>query len=670
MVPVLLLVLLVGRRSAAVGSVRQGAQQRRSPRERAPGRGAQDVRARHRAPRRGQRGAADADALLDARSAMPRRMGRPRRQDAADPAASSRDRTPARRARPRSGWPRSSRSSTPRCCASAPAPTGASATRWVSTAARWFDAVARTLAAPIETPDYPGRKFIVQCADIARAVATLARGERPDARRARVARHRVVERAMTHWRPEQYRRDLGAAGRARQSVERPAGLRLHGLLRAGCRRPMPEYFVAGCAASPTQSVQAARDARRGRDRPSAARAGARLPTTRAPDMPRGRRALERAALARRDAAAARDAATADGLALSAVHRRARPRRTDADELSLRSEPHRHRRHADRRRLSDRPHDRSRGAGARAEDRGLLHRPPGRLHARSGSRAARTPGSAIGHRMLERAVVRMAAIAVIDVASGRIEALAGALSPCTRRNTTGPGRAKTCDKRLPYPIRYRPDALLNPAVYHDAMPASVIKPIMAAAFLSDPDVGARWLAAEQAAMQRPGSPSPDSLRGQLMRSNSARFLDRMFCADQAFAELPRGRGTSRRWRSPSAGTAAAPTRASDCGKRDLLFGRAVDASDESGTVAPLATLVPYGRLLRRAGRRQARRAVPVASPRRRSTSARCSACAAGAGRPALQQRRLGEMHAAASSSTSSPRAGDRAMRGRARSASPA
>ena len=35
---------------------------------------------------------------------------------------------------------------------------------------------------------------------------------------------------------------------------------------------------------------------------------------------------------------------------------------------------------------------------------------------------------------------------------------------------------------------------------------------------------------------------------------------------------------------------------DCGKRDLLFGRAVDASDASGAVAPLATLVPYGRLL--------------------------------------------------------------------------
>src|SRR5260221_8734449 len=56
--------------------------------------------------------------------------------------------------------------------------------------------------------------------------------------------------------------------------------------------------------------------------------------------------------------------------------------------------------------------------------------------------------AIGHRMLERAVVRMAAIAVIDIASGRIEALAGALSPCTLQEYDGPGRAANCDKRLP------------------------------------------------------------------------------------------------------------------------------------------------------------------------------------------------------------------------------
>ena len=49
--------------------------------------------------------------------------------------------------------------------------------------------------------------------------------------------------------------------------------------------------------------------------------------------------------------------------------------------------------------------------------------------------------AIGHRLLERAMVRMAAVAVIDVASGRIEALAGALSPCTRQEYDGPGRAR-------------------------------------------------------------------------------------------------------------------------------------------------------------------------------------------------------------------------------------
>ena len=222
---------------------------------------------------------------------------------------------------------------------------------------------------------------------------------------------------------------------------------------------------------------------------------------------------------------------------------------------------------------------------------------------------------------------MAAIAVIDVATGRIEALAGALSPCTRQEYDGPGRATNCDKRLPYPIRYRPDALLNPAVYHDAMPASMIKPIMAAAFLSDPDVGARWLAAERAAMQRPGSPALDSLRGQLMRSNSARFLDRMFCADQAFQRCRRpwdvqATALAFGW---NAGCADARD---DCGKRDLLFGRAVDASDDSGTVAPLATLVPYGRLLAEplgnelGAPFRLRRATPL-------DAAKVRACAAGA-----------------------------------------
>jgi hypothetical protein len=205
------------------------------------------------------------------------------------------------------------------------------------------------------------------------------------------------------------------------------------------------------------------------------------------------------------------------------------------------------------------------------------------------------GRAVGANMLEKALVRMAAIAVIDVATGRIEALAGALSPCTRQEYDGPGRGKGCDKRLPYPPRYRPDALLNPAVFHDAMPGSVIKPIMAAEFLTDPDVGARWLAAERAAMQKPGTPTADSMRGQLMQSNSARFLDRMFCADQGFARC------ARPWRIQAMASAfgwdgGCATPREDCGKRDVLFGRAVDAGAESGRVTPLATVVPFGRLL--------------------------------------------------------------------------
>ena len=150
--------------------------------------------------------------------------------------------------------------------------------------------------------------------------------------------------------------------------------------------------------------------------------------------------------------------------------------------------------------------------------------------------------AVGDGLLEHALVRMAAVAVIDVETGRIEALAGALSPCTRQEYDGPARSARCDPRLPYATRYRPDALLNPAVFHDAMPGSTIKPIMAAAFLADPSVGPAWLASERADMTRSPTavPSAESLRGQLARSNSARFLDRMFCADLGFAPCARPR----------------------------------------------------------------------------------------------------------------------------------
>jgi hypothetical protein len=203
---------------------------------------------------------------------------------------------------------------------------------------------------------------------------------------------------------------------------------------------------------------------------------------------------------------------------------------------------------------------------------------------------------LGAQLLEGAMVRMAAVAVIDIASGRIEALAGALSPCARQEVDGPGRDAACDTRLPYPVHYRADALLNPAVYHDAMPASTIKPIMATAFLADAGGrGNRLLASEHAAMQKAGTPARDSLRGQLMRSDSARFLDRMFCIEQGFAACARPWEVQAAARAFGWNGGCADDDAS-CGKADLLFGGPLGHDDERGSLAPGATAIAYGRLL--------------------------------------------------------------------------
>jgi hypothetical protein len=209
---------------------------------------------------------------------------------------------------------------------------------------------------------------------------------------------------------------------------------------------------------------------------------------------------------------------------------------------------------------------------------------------------------LGSQLLEGAMVRMAAVAVVDVASGRIEALAGALSRCARQAVDGPGRDADCDPRLPYPVQYRPDALLNPAVFHDAMPASTIKPIMAAAFLSDPEVGERWMAVERAAMPSDVPPARHSLRSQLLRSDSARFLDRMFCLDKDVARCERpwavqSMAAAFGWNAGCGASTLAPDRErADCGKHELLFGRPIDAAFGTVAVRPRPLAVAYGRLM--------------------------------------------------------------------------
>ena len=446
---------------------------------------------------------------------------------------------------------------------------------------RWTAAVTAALHAPVEAPEYPGHRFALQCADVAGAVAMLVRA---DARMldALAWRGTEVPATIARW-------------RADQVVEISARL---------LARPNPWSGIPGCVylggagASPGYFVEASHGVAEricGEPELRGAMASINDGTPRAIigepnfELPLGdprwkvppslHAMLQSLDPLQRPATALHRAYAAGGF----VGSDAASNTTPANRILLDGAP------VDVGFSVDLTID----PDVQAIAQMIAACYTGRQDVCAAAAVVRKEDQAqpIGHLMLEHALVRMAAVAIIDIPSGRIEALAGSLSPCTREEYDGPGRSAQCDKRLPYPVRYRPDALLNPAVFHDAMPGSVIKPIMATAFLSDPDVGARWLASERADWQRTDWPSPDSLRGQLMRSDSARFLDRMFCADTGFAHCRRP------WEVQQAALAfgwnARCTEArEDCGKRDLLFGGEADASADR----PFATLVPYGRLL--------------------------------------------------------------------------
>ena len=424
--------------------------------------------------------------------------------------------------------------------------------------ARWTDAVESALKTPVETPD--GRSFPVRCEDIALAVHSLARS---DARMldALAWRGTETERTLARWRADQV-----VEVSSRQVARANPWAGLPGCVYLHANDASSRYFVAGArgldeslcapatpiAGEPTADL-APGDAR-WRVPPSLA---AMLAPLEPLHRPAG--ALYRATSRAHPSRVALAGGEVDvGYAIEVT--------IDPDVQAL-----------------------AQRTAACYTGRDDVCRAMGIV--RKDDTDAR-----LGRALLERAMVRMAAIAVVDVETGRIEALAGALSPCTRQEHDGPGRAASCDRRLPYPIRYRPDALLNPAVFHDAMPASTIKPIMASAFLSDPVVGQRWLAAEQADAARAPTamPSVSSLRGQLARSDSARFLDRMFCGERDFAPC------ARPWAIQAAAGAfgwndGCASASELCGRRDLLFGAGAEARADGGSRA-LALEIPYGRLL--------------------------------------------------------------------------
>jgi len=460
----------------------------------------------------------------------------------------------------------------------------------------WFDAVSAALRTPVEAPGYPGRHFALQCADVAAAVATLARSN--GRMLASLAwRGTEVDRVVARWRPEQFV-EISARDIARANPWAGIPGCIYFGVRSGAE-PGASYYLGGirglddrlCERADMRGIAAGSE-----PAPPALRlAGEPTPDLAVDDerwkVPASLGALLRPleTLHRPDGALYRVYTTAGGDAGDPSAPAARPRQ-GPNRIDIDGAP------VDIGLSIDVTIDPS--LQALAQRVAACYTGRDDVCRALGVTRKEDAGHPLGHRLLEHAQVRMAAVAVIDVESGGIDALAGAMSPCSRHEYDGPGRASQCDKRLPYPVRYRPDALQNAAVFHDAMPGSTVKPIMAAAFLTDGADGRRLLANERNDLVRSATavPAAEMLRGQLARSDSVRFLDRMFCADRNFAadcERPREIQTMAAAFGWNLGCADP---SDGCGKHDLLFGRSVEAARDDGGARPLAFDVAFGRLL--------------------------------------------------------------------------
>ncbi|MGH8672772.1 MAG: hypothetical protein ACREVG_00505, partial [Burkholderiales bacterium] len=193
------------------------------------------------------------------------------------------------------------------------------------------------------------------------------------------------------------------------------------------------------------------------------------------------------------------------------------------------------------------------------------------------------------QMYENAAVRMAAVALIDVPTGRIEALGSAHSDCYRQEFDGPGRnARQCPD-LPTTPHYEPDRLLNHALFTAALPGSIIKPIMATGFLHDARYRKKIVAERVAA-------DFTRLQDELKGSDSVAFLNRMFCVDKGWANCDRPRDIQQAalrfgW---NPGCVEPSFR---CGRLNALFGFSDVTRLRNDTARmPLGASVLYGRLL--------------------------------------------------------------------------
>jgi len=196
-------------------------------------------------------------------------------------------------------------------------------------------------------------------------------------------------------------------------------------------------------------------------------------------------------------------------------------------------------------------------------------------------------SDIGREMYEQAAARMVGIAVVDIASGRIDAIASGHSNCYRQDYDGPGRDTSRCPNLPFEPRYVPDQLLNHALFTDAMPGSIVKPILAAGFFADP--GYRRTLGRAAGLRK--------LQGQLRVSDSPAFLNRMFCSDLGWQNCSRPRYVQVAANGLGWNLGCSIDKPSvACGRLDVLFGRPTAARLPSVGTSPISANVIYGRLL--------------------------------------------------------------------------
>ena len=331
-------------------------------------------------------------------------------------------------------------------------------------------------------------------------------------------------------------------------------------------------------------------------------------------MPVDRRALEGAAIARRHAATAGAAAPANQARCIAAYTGGGDEpRGSAGGLSSWTEPDRHRRRAGRCRFFHRSHHRPVAAGARAADGRVLHRARttsvGALGIRrkdDGSRASDTCCSSTRWCAWQRWRSSTSRAA----ASKRSP---GALSPCTREEYDGPGRV---DSLRPAPAVSDPVSSRR-AVEPGRLPrrdagARSIKPIMAAAFLSDPAGRSRWLPARARASSHASPTAVPSARKHA-RATDALQLGAVprphVLRRQEFCRLRAAMGDPGDGAGVRLECGLRTAERASAGKRDLLFGRTVDARRPSdGCARALALGGPLRPPAGRADRRSARSAV--------------------------------------------------------------